>query len=171
MHRESRYLTEEAKRLIISEWVHEYTTSPHMTREDDELGLPDPDMIEWCAKINKLPGIVTTQSCAGHFRAGRWHRLAVLWLWATKEVLDQFDDLAMELAAEPRIDSVSRRYTQWGVEQIELVFWGNNESTVRLNSSMLTIMKYLRQITGCNLNCEFWHDKSCTASRLLVVRR
>jgi len=82
-----RYLTPDAKTSVLGEWQHRIDNAPRTDLTEGCLGGHggvDAPMIDQCAQINALPGVVTLQSCTGHVRQsdlGQYVLPGQLWLW------------------------------------------------------------------------------------------
>lgn len=141
-----RYLTTDAKLGVMAEWEK----TKVMPCPDGDLGgrgFPDPEIIPLCDTLNMLPGICTLQSCAGHIGGERERpngETGLLWLWldfATSQVLDCFTHVADRL---PGIESVSRRYTDWGQEIVVIEFSGDFERACESVIIFFTAAVYLQ---------------------------
>lgn len=80
-----------------------------------------------CDALNKLSGVCTLQSCTGHVVEGRDCYNGNLWLWldeAASLVLGCFGHV---LARMHGIESVTKKYAEWGQEIIVINFDGGSE--------------------------------------------
>jgi len=141
-----RYLEISEKLLILSDW--ERTCAE--TRSG--RGFPDQRMLEWCQKINALPGVCTIQSCSGHHEPGGAYTSGHLWLRLSRRSARRFNNRAFALAGEPGIERVSRFYASWGEEVAEIVFLGDERG--HLAASMLAITNFLA--TQCSCQPSLW---------------
>jgi len=136
------------KRLIIREWR---AASARKTENSD--GLADADMIPWCKKLNRLPGICTLQSCAGHGGVAPGHIVSCghIWLYLDERVSAAFNAKAFVLSCQPNIERVYRLYSHWGQEIACVEFLGNERG--ELAHSMGAIHGFLKTLTpkpSCN---------------------
>lgn len=106
-------------------------------------GVPDPEMIPWCEKLNALPGVCTLQSCAGH-RDGERGTSGHLWLWLAEDEARRFRERAFELARNSLMERVSVIYQPWGQEVVELEFRGSPDN--QLEASMTAILGFLEAL-------------------------
>jgi len=140
-----RYLTAAEKAQELTTWLVACADMPcDVSAWSDERGFPDPPMIPWCEKINRLEGICTVQSCGGHRRTDGSIVSGHLWLRLSREVSERFDQTALGFAAQPGIEQVSRLYAPWGAEVAAVVFAAGDRT--RLNRSMRVVLRYLRGI-------------------------
>lgn len=107
--------------------------------------LADPEMIEWCARLNAILGAETLQSCSGH-KVGdvgkcegvyRYEANGHLWLacdWITRKV-------AFDLARIATMEQVRLIFFPEGNAVWDLVFAGNNKGL--LDESMSEIVRVL----------------------------
>lgn len=109
------------------------------------VGWPDPEMLPWVEKINRIDGLCTLQSCSGHANKDKGHWAAGrLWLWMAREKWEAFQGLALDLAQEPTIERVASLYQPYGRVVIDLTFEGLACGT--LEESMDIILKYLQSM-------------------------
>jgi hypothetical protein len=106
-------------------------------------GFPDPPIIPWCDRLNRISGVCTLQSCSGH-RRGRWRSAGHLWLWLTEDMSRRFDERALLLAQQPEIERVYRMYSDWGREVTAVEFRG--EEWGRLDASMNVILRFFSSL-------------------------
>ena len=133
-----RYLTSSRKREVLQEWrrsVAHATTGP---------GGPDRAIVPWCERLNRLPGVCTLQSCAGH-RGGETLTAGHLWLWLSLEMATEFQGGALALAAQPTIERVYTLYGAWGQEVSVIEFAGEERGC--LDASMTTILEHFRSLS------------------------
>ena len=145
-----RHLTDSEKVRIIRDWEKKLSKSDYSSRGD--TGLPDRDIIHWCQAINRLSGVCTLQSCAGHSDPNGYVSAGHLWLRFSTDVSDRFHRSAMDLASQPGMERVSVLFSGWGQEIAELIFQGNERG--HLEESASTILAFLRGITtvySCSL--------------------
>lgn len=136
-----RYLTPAAKRAVLREWAATIRALPPDPSEGDR-GLPDPDMISWCAEINPLPGLCTLQSCAGH--KGRYRTSGHLWVWMDEERTRRFRERAPDLAVSPCIERVATLYQSDKSEIAAITFAGNDRDL--LGESMNVVLAFFRSL-------------------------
>jgi len=139
-----RFLTPRAKAIELRVW----RDAVRNWRKDEApskggAGFPDPPIIPWCARLNRIPGVCTLQSCAGH-RQGRWRSAGRVWLWLTLELSRRFDERALQLAQQPEIERVYRVYSDWGQEVTAIEFRG--EEWGRLDASMNVILRFFSSL-------------------------
>lgn len=145
MH-QRRYLSPAEKAHELEQWFEMLTTQrwqPSSTPKLDS-GLPDAEMVPWCLRLNRLPGICTLQSCAGHKR-GKRHTSGHLWLRLDRRTSRAFDARASELAKQSGIESVSVLYRADGQTIASVFFQGNERG--RLAVSMRTICSFFERIS------------------------
>ncbi len=136
----SRYLTDRAKDRELAQWMEIQYASP-----TSGPGIPDPEMIPWCERINAIKGICTLQSCAGHEHSESGSRSSGhLWLWFSAEKALVFQKRAFELARNATIERISTIYQPWGREVVQIEFRGAPEG--QLESSGQTILAFLTSL-------------------------
>lgn len=163
-----RYLSSAAKKIAeLESWEKakaDYLANPPSGFVGGH-GYPDPEIFEWCDKINTIEGVCTLQSCAGHrcsqalhcahcgaYTAGgvgAWPEHAwsgQLWLWLDEVQSRMFHEHALELAAHPLIEKVSVFYHVEGKEIVDIVFKGTDQ----LDASMTIISQFLRNPSEFN---------------------
>lgn len=142
-----RYLTPFEKERVLTEWRETLRSMPKAVPSDgDERGYPDPPIVPWCEELNDVTGICTVQSCCGHKRLDGTFVSGHLWLRLDKEMAARFDMQALALAGASGIERVSRLYSQWGAEVVEIVFLGNERG--QLERSMQSILGFLRTLSS-----------------------
>ena len=112
------------------------------------LGYVDPDIVPLCDALNRLPGVCTLQSCAGHsakdsdgpIYPGR------LWLRLNQRMMHHFEEQAHRLAAEPVIDRVGKIYWEDGKKTVAIDFKGNE--TGLLAESGSAVLDFFRALGG-----------------------
>ncbi len=139
-----RFLTVGEKQKEIAEWEALCRARPSAIGDVGGRGFPDPDMIPWCAALNAIPGVCTVQSCAGHGTQASVQDSAHLWLRFDGAMSTAFDAEAYTLAADERIEQVSRVYSSCGKEIASITFAGNERDS--LNESMTLT----RASAGCD---------------------
>jgi hypothetical protein len=132
----SRYLTTAEKTAELDGWRRTRDAFAGIVGP----GVPDPEMIPWCEKINALPGVCTLQSCSGH-PDGEIPRLGHLWLRLDDRRAASFHARAFELAAKTGIERISLIYQPWGHEVIQLEFAGSPDG--QLEGSLGAILGFL----------------------------
>jgi tRNA(Phe) wybutosine-synthesizing methylase Tyw3 len=144
MSTSKRYLSAAIKRRILTDWERRKRTAP--SRESKDVGgsgRVDPDVVPWCDLINRIPGICTIQSCAGH-RSGKFMHSGHLWLRLSKKKSASFDRKAFELSSWNEIESVSRVYSSQGQEITVIAFAGNERGL--FDQSMRLVHRFLELI-------------------------
>ena len=136
----SRYLSKIEKAVELREW-HDKSSSPGIAPGD-----PDEAIVPWCKLINHIPGICTLQSCTGHRRANGYVETGHLWLKLSETMALRFYKKAMNLSAQHCIERVSTIYSAWGSEIVEIVFHGSERSTLDLDHSLTTILRFLQDL-------------------------
>ncbi len=135
-----RFLTDSGKARELVHWSGIRSTSP-----TSGPGIPDPEIVPWCERINALPGVCTLQSCAGHESRGSGARSSGhLWLWLSKEKAIAFEKRAFELARDAAIERISTIYQPWGQEVVQIEFRGTPDG--QLESSGQTILAFLASL-------------------------
>lgn len=141
----SRYLTPQEKERVLSEREDNLRRwGERGGPEGGDLGYPDPAVIPICEEINRVPGIVTIQSCAGHRKAHGYLTAGHLWLRLDRENSGRFDARAFDLARHPLIESVKRVYAAWGQEIATIAFAGNERDSLPESSTVL--LNFLRAL-------------------------
>ena len=107
------------------------------------IGLPDPDILPWCAKLNSIDGVCTLQSCAGH--SGRYVQPGHLWLWLSEDLALAFHKSAPQLAESNLMEAVSTTFTNDGKEIAVITFAGNDRD--RLTESMNVILSFFQSLS------------------------
>lgn len=143
---EPRFLSPNKKLSILADWNRfldfwEAAGRPTSGVHSDI----DPSILPVCEAINRLPGIVTLQSCAGHVDKMGINTSAYLWLWLDRRASSRLDQTALELARHPLIGGVERMYAAWGPEITVITFRG--EEWHSLADSTALILNYLRDLT------------------------
>lgn len=142
----ARHLTASEQSAELASWATLCATLPHDTGRGG-VGLPDPDMVEWCEALNSIPGVCTVQSCAGHVEPGGVLASAHLWLRLDPAMSRAFDADAFRLAARvAHIEQVARVYAPWGKEIASITFAGNERDSLR--PSMRLIVAFLRSLAA-----------------------
>lgn len=135
----ARYLTPPEKRRTLVQWRRLHRTA------GKGPGVPDPDMVEWCAQLNAIPGVCTVQSCAGHGRPGSVDSSGHVWVRLSAPMSAAFDAHALRLAASTNlIEQVTRIYAPWGQEVASIAFAGNERGL--LADSMRLIVSFFRSL-------------------------
>lgn len=129
-----RYLSRSEKDKILANWSIEI-----------QLGKPDPDIINLCNELNKIPGICTIQSCSGHFRNG-YRECGHLWLRLMEDFNKKFVKRAFMLSSANGIERVSTIYSSWGEEIVNIEFEGNERPSPNysLNRSIENILEFFK---------------------------
>ncbi len=107
-----RHLTEGLKAAILKGWEQRKVETAGRPWES---GFPDPDVFLLCDQINAMPGICTVQSCAGHRKPcpdgeSAWASEAHVWVRLDVRIEPAFDYAAFDLAGQPNIYGVGKRY-------------------------------------------------------------
>lgn len=139
MSSDARYLSEPRKARELAQW--------RQLLADRSLaggvGDPDPEIIQWCERINALPEVCTLQSCAGHERNGV-RDSGHLWLWFSPRKALAFWQRAFELARSTEIERISTIYQPWGQEVVLIEFRGAPDG--QLESSGQKILAFLSSL-------------------------
>ena len=132
----TRYLTpnEKARELVSFSQIRE--TSP-----ESGPGIPDPEILPWCDRINAIEGICTLQSCAGHERN---RSSGHLWVRLDEHKALRVQGNAFELAQCSTINRVSLIYQPWGQEVLQIEFRGTPDG--QLENSMRAILSFLESL-------------------------
>ena len=140
--RPDRWLTSEEKKGVLDGWdrIKRRPASPGLGGR----GVPDPAMVPWCDRVNKLPGVCTVQSCAGHREDG-YLSSGHLWLRLSQPMSEAFDRGALRLASRDGMEQVARIYAPWGEEVASITFAGDEHNL--LPESMGTILAFLTELS------------------------
>lgn len=117
-------------------------------------GFPDDRIIPLCDRINRLSGICTLQSCAGHSRSEeqRWSAPGNLWLWFDKWIFNTFVHHGSKLAEDPameRIDLLYGRYLPHDRRVVaSITFLGDDKDPGSLERSSNVILEFLVGLLG-----------------------
>ena len=107
--------------------------------------LADVEMIDWCARLNAIPGVETRQSCSGH-RVGDVGKAEGLYAYETNGTLWficswMTPDVAFALARIPTMDRVELIFFPDGDAVWDLSFAGKNKNCLAI--SMGAILQIL----------------------------
>ena len=144
---EPRYLTDDAKADYLAYW-HEQIAKGRFTEPGEGgHGYPDREMVEWCAKINAIDGVCTTQSCAGHRNAEDHLYCGEVWLHLSQPMANAFRARAFELwDRHDLIESVFSLYGAWGAEIAAIQFKGLEHEC--LDEAMAFILAFLQSLAA-----------------------
>ena len=112
-------------------------------------GFPDDRIIPLCTRINKLSGICTLQSCAGHPRTEerQWSAPGNLWLWFGERTFDAFVHHASKLAEDPLMEGVDLLYGRYRPDDrrvvASLIFHADDKEPSMLEHSGDVILDFL----------------------------
>jgi hypothetical protein len=137
-----RFLTPAAKRRELGAW-RALRDRLGCQVEQGGFGLPDPAMVPWCDRLNRIPGVCTLQSCSGHL-AGDYRSSGHVWLWLSENMSAAFDARAFALSAEGGIERVFRVYAGSGIEVTVIEFQGQEAG--RLDASMRVVVNFLSRL-------------------------
>ena len=135
----SRYLTATEKSHELEAWSRIQAECVGLSGP----GMPDPEIMPWCEKINALDGICTLQSCAGH-RGGERGLGGHLWLRLDRAKARIFQNRAFELTRHSGIERISLIYQPWGQEVVQIEFQG--APTGQLDASIRAILGFLESL-------------------------
>lgn len=142
---EGTFATEKAE--ILKGWEERKRT---LVRPEAKggLGYVDPDIVPLCDALNRLPGICTLQSCAGHSIADSEVDGLIypghLWLRLGPGVRDNFEATAQCLASKALIERVEKIYWADGKETVAVIFKGNESD--HLAESSAVILKFFEKL-------------------------
>lgn len=137
-----RFLSGTEKLATLESWFQRLTEMAWCPRDSvGGHGEPDADIVSWCLRLNRLSGVCTVQSCAGH-RKDRFLSGGHLWLRLDERMSAAFDTRAHELAEH--VESVARRYMPDGQLVVEVTFQGNERG--RLSASMDRICSFFERL-------------------------
>ena len=143
----TRYLTQEEKTRELHYWydyMKELPPRPAHQQIKVEDGIQDSEMIPWCNLINELPDVCTLQSCSGHKYPDGSMCSGALWLRLTEKASNNFDKFVFNLSKQKEIESVSRDYTSYGEEVIEIYFRGIDFQSV--NKAMEKVLEFVEKL-------------------------
>lgn len=146
---DGRYLTSQEKAHILAEW-QKALSSPYPRDDAGGRGWPDPDVIPLCDALNRLPGVCTVQSCAGHGCAEKGYvdSPGQLWLRLDEHASRRFKAEVFGLAtAKGLIERVCTLYTEDGKEITVIEFYGN-ERDLLPKSAKLIVSFFERILNG-----------------------
>jgi hypothetical protein len=103
-------------------------------------GYVDPDVVPLVDRLNRLDGVYTLQSCAGHSKedADGANYSGVIWLRLAPEMTRRFENAAQRLAADPRIERVGKIYWEDGKETVTISFKGNESGLLAESSAIIS---------------------------------
>ena len=138
-----RWLTEAEKATILTAWA---ATLAAERPEGDQpgRGFPDPEMIQWCEALNRIQGVCTIQSCAGHNHPDGSRTTGEVWLRLDSRMARRFYDRSFELAAHPNMERVGVLFGSWGEEVATVAFKGLESDL--LCESMSAIVSFLTEL-------------------------
>lgn len=154
----ARYLTPKLKTHVLAEWktIKQRYASSGITNPTGGRGYPDPLIFDWCDRLNRIPTLVTLQSCTGHKVSEDHIYSGNFWLWLSEEASELFDPKAFELYEQffihPKhgnlelISEVRRFYQQYGQEVTSINFRGLEESTEVFEASMNHISEFFERL-------------------------
>ena len=148
MHQFERCLAKDAfsveKAEILEGWDERKRTL--IARAKGGLGYVDPDIVPLCDALNRLPGVCTLQSCAGHSAKDSDGLIypGELWLRLSPEIMCRFEAVAQQLAAKTLIDRVGKIYWEDGKETVTVAFKGNESG--HLAQSGVILLKFFEKL-------------------------
>ena len=141
------FLTPARKARCLEEWFG-VLSDLEWSRGDDGMGgrgNPDADMIPWCMRINRLPGVCTLQSCAGHRHEDHVDP-ARLWLWMDRVRTERFARRAAEIASARGVEHVAQVCMADGQVIATIDFQGNERGSLAV--SMQAILGFIEAIAS-----------------------
>src|SRR5688572_3692497 len=135
----AKWLTRDAKLRVLEQWFELLagerwvgnTIARRGARRRAAIDAPDADMVPWCLRLNRLPGVVTVQSCAGHRFAGGDTDPGSVWLWLDRATYTAgFPDRAGALTAQRGVDRVQTLHGKNGRVLVAITFAGNERGTL-----------------------------------------
>jgi hypothetical protein len=139
-----RFVTSELKAAELARWAA-LKAAPRPEGFIGGTGWPDPEIFEWCDRVNALPGVCTLQSCAGHKHPEGHTWNGQLWLWLDAPTSRAFNGRAYRLVHHwPLIERVNRMYHDDGREIADVIFRG--AGTGQLETSMAVLLGFLREL-------------------------
>ena len=134
------------KAEILEGWEESKRTLMRWPGVKGGYGYVDADIVPLCDALNRLPGICTLQSCAGHpaGELGGYVSPGHLWLQLDQRMARRFEEQAHQLAAEPVIERVEKIYWEDGKETVTVHFKGNESG--RLAESSTAILKFFEKL-------------------------
>jgi len=141
----SRHLTDAEKAQILSEWSRLQRTLRPIDRDVPGCrGYPDRDILPLCDALNAIDGVCTVQSCAGHGSPEDVQATGQVWVRLSLAMSRAFDVLAIDLARQPLIEGVARRYQPYGQEIVDVQFQGNERG--KLAESIRLVIDFFESL-------------------------
>lgn len=147
-----RILTPDAKIEIMAQW--EQWKQYYVGRIPDEpggKGFPDPEIYDFCDALNKIDGIVTTQSCAGHLHPGETPGESAMWsgqLWIAMSAWTRaaYIDNIHRLQLYPCIGRVRINFIKESHDVADIEFDGMNKGAEAFMYSQHCILYFFKEI-------------------------
>lgn len=110
----------------------------------------DSRLSSWCERLNRIPGVSTVHSSPGH-RSIEGHLFSGhLWIALDGRLEDPFIRMVFSLSREIQyVERVSRIYTSWGQQIIEIVFAGSERGL--LSDSMELICGFFEALAESSI--------------------
>lgn len=144
-YRAPRYLADEVKAEYLADWQASLSRGRFTEPGEGGHGYPDREMVTWCARLNAINGVCTTQSCAGHRMAADHVYCGEVWLHLSASMTVAFRRRAFELWKRPDlIERVFTIYGDWGAEITSIQFKGAGDEL--LDESMAFICEFLESL-------------------------
>ena len=142
------HMTPVAKASELQDW-EERKAGPRGRGGD---GFTDDRIIPLCDRINKLSGVCTQQSCAGHPPiAGSGIYPGNLWLWFDESTFNAFLRHAPALAEDPSMESIDLLYGRYRPHDRRVVaslsFAGDERGPDALEHSGDIIYRFLLRLS------------------------
>lgn len=152
-----RVLTPEAKIEVMRTWedtkiaFSEIKERLEVPEQTGGLGYPDPEVYSFCDELNKIDGIVTSQSCSGHLHKGETPGETSMWqgeLWIAMSSITRtaYVNSIHRLQLYPCIDRTSLVFIKNWYDQADLVFDGMNKGQEAFIYSQSCILQFFREI-------------------------
>lgn len=141
-----RYLTVEEKQAILAEWRDRKKLLMRPSGMLGGRGFVDPEIVPLCDALNRLDGICTLQSCAGHHCDGIDDHVypGRLWLRLSQHMTHRFEIEVRQLAELPAIDRVGKIYWKDGKETVTIEFKGIEAGLLAESSAV--ILDFFRKL-------------------------
>lgn len=133
----ARYLTPATK---AEELGHLYSTN-----------LLDSGILPFLEKLNAISGLVTLQSCIGHWKndystGEKYLQPTSFWLRLNESMAQLFYRNAFKLRSLPGIDDVSIRFQPYGHEIVDIVF--DSDGTEAFENTCLSVLHFFKQLAS-----------------------
>ena len=133
---------------ILESWDERKKTLMRQHGAKGGYGYVDPEIVPLCDALNKLTGVCTLQSCAGHSATESDGPIypGQLWLRLNQRMAQRFEEHAHRLAAAPAIDRVGKIYWENGKETVTIDFKGDETGLLAESSS--TVLGFFSALCG-----------------------